>query len=315
VNPVPTIAGPRTHTLVAERVLDVHALRDDRPAIVEGPAFDAAGNLWLTSVFGDPQGNRVFRVDLATGTVDAQYADADSNLGAIAFHPDGTAYLADLGLDRGRGRIAALHRDGTLTTVVDEHDGRGIHPDDLVFDRSGTLYFNDMQGNVVDPVGRILRRTPDGAVSLVADRLAAPNGIAFDPAFHRLWVSEHTANRLVTLEIGADGLLDDGTLPGSAITVLSHLSGGEVDSVTVDAAGNVYAAMYKAGRVEILDEQGYPIGTLWPEDDGARYPNTTHVAIQPGSTEAYLVAAGPQRASLFRFEALAPGTVPYSHLG
>ncbi|KAA9163288.1 SMP-30/gluconolactonase/LRE family protein [Amycolatopsis acidicola] len=303
------------NTLIARPYLELHEVVPGAPMpIVEGPAFDRSGVLYFTSVHGDAEGNRVFKADLRSRTVTPVYADEDSSFAGIAIHADGSLYLADLGLARAAGRIVRMRPDGTgAETLVSSCQGEPFYPDDLVFDRRGALFFNDMQGNVMRPTGKILQRTPDGTVNLVSDGIASPNGIAFDPSWRHLWVSEHNGNRLLVLDLDEDGRIDDGYFPGGGITVFAHLSGGEVDSLTTDAAGNVYAAMYKAGRVDVHDPVGAPVATLVPDDGERSYPNTTHVVIRPGTCEGYLVAAGPERTMLFEFTALAPGLQLYSH--
>ncbi|MGW4335409.1 SMP-30/gluconolactonase/LRE family protein [Rhodococcus koreensis] len=301
--------------LTARPVLELHRAVPGGPMpVVEGPAFDLAGSLLFTSVHGDAEGNRIFSVDLDRGEVNPVYGDDHSSFTAIAVHRNGDLFLADLGLPSRAGRIARMSADGSaISTVVHQFEGQPVYPDDLVFDRRGVLYFNDMQGNVFRPTGKILTYSPDGRVELIADGLAAPNGTTFSPDGSRLWVSEHTANRLLAMDLDTDGRLDDGSLPGSAITVLSHFSGGEVDSLTVDSAGNVYAAMYRGGRVDVLDAEGTPVATITPEGGRLAYPNTTHVVIKPGTRDGYLVAASRERAMLFTFEALAPADALFSH--
>jgi lactonase len=295
-------------TVTAERYMPLQGPHPvaDIPTL-EGPSFAEDGSLIYMSVHGDEHGNRLFRADLESRSVEPLYADQDSNFAGTAVHRDGRIFIADLGLVKGGGRIACfMPGESVLETVVSEWQGAPIFPDDLVFDAAGNLYFNDMQGNVVDPTGKVLRLSTDGEVAMVCPGLAAPNGIAFDESVHGLWTSEHFANRLVKLELGDDGLLSPGLFPGASVRVYTHLSGGEVDSVTADADGNVYAAMYRAGRVDVVDNTGTPVGAISLGEDARRFPNASHVVIRPDSTEAFLLSAGPEGAMLFSFDALAP---------
>lgn len=281
---------------------------------VEGPAFTVDGKLVFLSIYGDDADNKVFIADLDAGVIEPIYGDATSTFAGTAIHPDGTLYVADLGQHAGRGRVVQIAPDGSwVRTVVDEWRGTPIYPDDLVFDRAGNLYFNDMQGNVVRPTGRVFRLSASGQLELLTDGLASPNGIAFDPSGTVLWNSEHAANRLIAMRLDEHGRLDHRPFPGSAVKVKAHLSGGEVDSLSVDAAGNVYAAMYLAGRVDVFDGAGSFSGTVRPVNERHQYPHTTHVVIRPGSADAYLLAAGTDGAMLFSFIARSKAQQPFSH--
>jgi len=98
-----------------------------------------------------------------------------------------------------------------------------------------------------------------------------------------------------------------GLFPQSGITVFAHLNGGEADSVTVDADGHVYVAMIRSGRVEVFDDQGHSLAVIRVPGGRRAHPTTSHVAIKPGSREGYLVAGGPEGATLFAFDALGAG--------
>jgi lactonase len=307
--------GPERDT-IARSVLTLHG---PGPAgaplpVPEGPAFDRNGELYFVSVYGDADGNKVFRADLDTGVVTPLYSDAASVFTSLVVHRDGSLYLADyLGGPGGTGRIVRMDpAGGRPEVVVDSFGGAPIFPDDMVFDAAGNLYISDMTGNALDPTGRVLRWSPGGAMSEVASGLAFPNGIALSAEQDELWVSENLGNRLFRLDIDENGAIVPGA-PGSGISVFAHFSGGSADSTTVDGAGNVYQAMYLGGRAEVLDEAGNPLAVVRPDGGLEEWPNTTHVVIRPGSTEAFLLAGGPEGAELFRFDALAEGLVPFSH--
>lgn len=308
--------GAQGNEVTARPVLRLHG---PGPAgaplpVPEGPAFNRNGDLYFVTVYGDAEGNKVFRADLDTGEVTPLYGDAISVFTSLVIHQDGSLYLADyLGGPGGTGRILRMEPNGAEpTVVVDSFEGAPIFPDDLVFDAAGNLYISDMTGNALDPTGRVLRWSPDGRMSEVASGLAFPNGIALTAEQDRLWVSENLGNRPFALDIDENGEIVAGA-PGSGISVFAHFTGGSADSTTVDSAGNVYQAMYLGGRVEVLDDAGNPLTTVRPTGGVEAWPNTTHVVIRPGSREAFLLAGGPDGAELFRFEALAEGLFPFSH--
>ncbi|WP_017976667.1 hypothetical protein [Actinopolyspora halophila] len=99
----------------------------------------------------------------------------------IAFGPDGLLYVAQFL----HGGISAVDTvSGAVETVVSP-SGPIRTPDDLAFDAHGDMYVTDMVP------GRVWRRTPRGACTVVAEDLRNPNGIAC--LGDRLFVSEMRA--------------------------------------------------------------------------------------------------------------------------
>jgi lactonase len=278
--------------------------------VPEGPAFDRDGSLWFVNAFGDENGAIIHRFDTATGALEGVFS-GDHKFASLVPHRDGRLWLAELGngLDGG-GRLASISPDGTdLRTEVDQFAGTPVVPDDLVFDASGNLYYNDFQGSLEHPNGRVIRRTPDGEQTLVAEGLAHPNGIALNTDQTRLFVSDHLTNRLLSWSLDGEGRGTDGQ-------VHAYLNGGRADSTTIDTADNIYQASFGGGRVDVFNRFGTPIAFITPlsDDPYAEYPLCTHVAIRPGDREGILLAGGEPGIGVFRFETLAPGQVPFSHL-
>lgn len=272
--------------------------------IPEGPAFDREGRLHFVSAVPDATGHTVFRLEADDRTVTPVVAYANVGLASLVFHRDGRMFLADLfGGPDGAGRIAVVGEDGEVSTLVDEFEGTPIMPDDLIFDAEGRLYYNDFQGRAFTPTGRVIRLDPDGSQHLIMDGLAMPNGIALSPDARRLWITEHAKNRLVSFEL-------DSTQPGSDARVHAHFSGGMADSTTIDRAGTVYQAFFGGGRFEVLDHEANLVGVIRPP---AGEPNTTHIAIRPGTRDGYYLAGGPAGISIGRFTALAEALTPFSH--
>lgn len=275
--------------------------------IPEGPAFDRNGLLHFTSAVPDDDGYTVFRLEADDETVTPVVHHPQFGLASMAFHRDGRIFLADLfGGPDGAGRIAVMNDQGAVETVVDEFEGTPIMPDDLIFDAEGRLYYNDFQGRAFRPTGRVIRLDPDGSQHLVFEGLAMPNGIALSPDASRLWVTEHALNRLVSFSL-------DPETPGADAHVHAHFSGGLADSTTIDSEGNIYQAFFGGGRFEILDHKANLRAVLRPPGEIADYPNTTHIAIRPGTRDGYFVAGGPNGIGVFAFTAFADALTPFSH--
>jgi lactonase len=277
------------------------------PPVPEGPAFTPEGNLVFVSAFGDADGNKVYEVDLDTKEVTPLYHDDSSVIASLDIREDGTFVLSDFkNMVSGTGRLITMNPDGTnAATLIDNFEGTPIYPDDVVMDGKGGFFYTDMQGNILNPTGRVIHVDSAGVQTLVTGGLAHPNGIALSPDGKRLWVSEHLANRLLALDLDESGIAINDWAPGAGVSVYENYSGGGLaDSIAVDADGNVYQAMYFGGRVEVFDHAGNTVTTVRPAGDGPeQFPTTSNVAIRPGTHEGYITAGGPEGISILKFQA------------
>lgn len=127
----------------------------------------------------------------------------------VAFGPDGRLYAAQFLA----GQISAVDpATGDVETIV-PMDGPVQSPDDLAFGADGSMYITDLVP------GRVWRRSPQGAYTLVSDQVQVPNGITC--IGDRLFVNEmKMAGRL--LELFPDGdeapkVLTEGLALGNAM--------------------------------------------------------------------------------------------------
>ncbi|WP_369202390.1 hypothetical protein [Streptomyces sp. PU-14G] len=126
----------------------------------------------------------------------------------VAFGPDGRLHVAQFLA----GQISAVDlASGEVETVVPV-GGPVRSPDDLAFGADGSMYIADLVP------GRVWRRSPSGAYSLVSDQVKVPNGITC--VGDRLFVNEmRPCGRL--WELFPDGgdpvVLTDGLALGNAM--------------------------------------------------------------------------------------------------
>jgi lactonase len=283
----------------------------------ESPAFSRAGELFWVTVWGY-RGHSLFKTDLrsrrSTGIAVTDPSDPDwsPTFVAIAFHKDGSLWAADFA---GQKIVRIDTTTWTSKDVITQPmtGAPTFYPDDLVFDRAGNLYITDLQGDVTDPRGRVYRYGVDGELSVVAEHLASPNGIALSPDEGELWFSEYHANRLLRA-----GLQPDGTVTHfpyfDLIEVIANFSGpGLPDSLKVDRRNNVYLAFYKGGRLLVLSEYGDTLAEVSLQGGAEEFRQTTNLVIRPGTRDAYLIAGGTGGARFYTFTALAAGPEPFSH--
>ena len=105
-------------------------------------------------------------------------------------------------LHGGRSVIRTEH-DGTITTIADRYDGKRLNsPNDIVVKSDGSIWFTDppfglfgnYEGYKAEPEGSITSvyrvDGATGALSVVADDVNGPNGLAFSPDESKLYVVE-----------------------------------------------------------------------------------------------------------------------------
>ncbi len=273
--------------------------------LLEGPAFDREGNLFVSSIFD----SRIFKItpDKKVITILQQQGLLPDG---IAIHKDGRLFIACLS-----GRIVHVNPDGTnLTDIVPRYDGKPASANDLVFDKNGNLYVTDFTGTVAEPTGGVYRFSADFTkVEPVIQHLASANGVGIAPEGNILWVSETCRNEILHIELLEDGIKIN---PIAGVTIPCRFSGGPggCDSLKIDVKGNVYQCMIFQGRAVILNNRGIPIANVViPGREEGKHLVTSNLAFKPGTDEAYITAGGEGGAWIYKFRGLAEGLRLYSH--
>lgn len=297
-NPVPV--PPSEYGLMTIPASEYFVASPERHTL-EGAIFDAKGNL----IFCDVTARKVMAISPEQKLSEIVQLDEVAP-GGLAFHPDGRLFMAALNLDKGKGGIFALNKNGKIEEIIPPQ--AGYMPNDLVFTKNGGFYFSDFKGQSTDPKGGIYYVSPDFAsISPVAQNMGQANGIALSPDGKILWATEYSRNLLHRFELASPVSL---TPTGSKIPY--HFIGAGPDSMRVDADGNVYVAMMGQGRVLIFNKNGLPVGQiLLPEREMGRNLRSASLALHPDRNEAYIVAGNTpdsdrSDARIFKAPALAP---------
>jgi gluconolactonase len=234
----------------------------------EGPVWTRDGALLFSSpntnvIYRWKEGRlSVFRTKSGyTGTDIGRYHQPGSN--GLTFSPgDGLLTMCQ----HGNRRILRVNPHGDTTVLADSYEGRRLNsPNDLVYRSDGTLYFTDPPFGLAEPSDQeqrfnaVFRVTPGGTVTAEVTDLEGPNGLAFSPDEHWLYVGNWQDDRKIVARypVAGDGSLGEGEL-------FHDMTGapGEdaIDGLKVDTAGNVYAC--GPGGVWILDRRGRLLGLL-----------------------------------------------------
>jgi len=238
---------------------------------IEGPAFDAAGNLYLTDIaFG-----RIFRVR-PDATVDV-VAEYDGEPNGMKVGADGQLIVAD----HKRGLLAIDPAAGTVTTLAPRFRTEGFKGlNDLFFTADGACWFTDQgQTGLQDPTGRVFRRAANGRMDCLLDSVPSPNGIVVNPAGTLLYVAATRGNC-----VWRAMLLPDGSATRAGVYV--QLSGGTgPDGMAMDSAGRLLVAHAGMGCVWVLSPRGEPVARIVSREGDM----TTNIAFGgPGLHDLYI---------------------------
>ncbi len=213
-------------------------------AQVDGPtgmAFDPVGNLYVAGYGGNPNAIEKFTTDGHESTVTTSGL---SNPGGIAFDTAGNLYVANYG----NSTIAKVAPGGG--TSVFSSSPLLNQPFGLAFDAAGNLFVANI-GNAGVP-GSIVKITPAGVVSVIADSTSVPSGttgngryggLAFDQAGN-LYASDQSNSRILEFT------------PGGVVSTFATTGLVGPRGLAFDSAGNLYAANTYGTTIEKFTPDG-----------------------------------------------------------
>lgn len=245
----------------------------------EGPVWMPDGSI----VFVEIKAQRISRVRPRGGDGGGWHAPEvvaempGSGPNGAALGPDGALYVADNGasfmwLERNGltvpgpvppswtgGRIARVELStGEVTTLYDQAHAPGLRaPNDLVMDGHGGFWFTDHGTRTEHRADRtaIFYGHCDGSSVVEAVRpVDGPNGIGLSPAGDRVYWAETHTGRVYSRPIVSPGVVGP---PGPLGGLLAGLPGLQLlDSLAIDAAGNVCVATIVNGGITVVSPSG-----------------------------------------------------------
>lgn len=161
--------------------------------------------------------------------------------------------------DKGNRQVVKVTQRGDIGIVAECVGSRKlICPNFSAFDSHGNLYFSD-SGAWKECNGIIYRAFPDGRVETFAyGPFHFANGIALDARERFLYVVESNLDRVVRLQINADG---SSGAPEVFVDGLARIP----DGLAFDANGNLYVTTYGSNAIYRVSPDGY--AELLCEDD------------------------------------------------
>jgi sugar lactone lactonase YvrE len=200
---------------------------------------------------------------------------------AIAPYGDGFVILCHIG-----ARVVAVDANGRRLRTWDRaDDGRELQdPNDVTADGHGGVYFSDpgLFSRRTMPHGALMHLDAQGGLTHAVGNLWYPNGVYADVARGRLYMTEHMTGKVWLFDLDAQGGIRNRRLFVDALSLLppsryrdAYAETGP-DGLEVGPNGDLYLAIYGAGRILRISPQGQLVDVI---DTPARY--VTNISFDP----------------------------------
>lgn len=230
---------------------------------IEGPSFDAAGNLYVVDIpFG-----RIFRIGPdGSWSLIVEY---DGWPNGLKIGPDGRILVADYM----NGLMELDARRGTIRTLLGHRNSESFKGcNDLHIASTGDIYFTDQgQTGLHDPTGRVFRLRANGRLDRLVSNGPSPNGVVLDRDETVLFVAMTRDNSVWRVPLMRDG----GVAKVGRFSAFFGTSGP--DGLTVDGQGRLFVAHASLGHVFVLAPNGECIARV----KSCTGPTCTNVALGP----------------------------------
>lgn len=143
--------------------------------------------------------------------------------------------------------ITRTEYDGSITTLAAQFEGKQLNsPNDIVCKSDGTVWFTDPHFGILgfyegikaksEIPTHVYRLSPSGALSIVAEGIDQPNGLAFSPDESILYIVESRSNPRAILAYD----VIDGHRLNAPRTLIEAEPDGTPDGLRVDIHGNLW---------------------------------------------------------------------------
>ena len=215
-------------------------------AFTEGPAVDAAGNVYFT----DTANSRILKwqPDGALST----FRQPSNGANGLVFDRQWRLLACEAGKPPQVTRTDL--QSGRVEVLAESYQGKPFNsPNDITLDGRDRIYFTDMGGASVyrlDPDGRLARL-------LAAPDIERPNGLVVSPNDRTLYLVEANRAEKGARMIRAYDLRPDGAVANMRV-FHNFYPGRSGDGMAIDSQGNLYVAAglhRRRGSSETLDTE------------------------------------------------------------
>ena len=206
---------------------------------IEGPATDAAGNIYAVNYEED---GTIGKVD-PEGVASLFLRLPEGSIGnGIQFDRSGNMFIADYV----KHRVYLVPAGGKQPVIWAENAAMN-QPNDLCVHPDGSLYLSDP--NWAESTGQLWRVDPQGNTRLLEAGMGTTNGITLSPDARYLYVNESVQRNVWRYTLNPDGTLGKKEL-------LIRFDDFGLDGMRCDLKGNLYLARYDKGVIAVVSPQG-----------------------------------------------------------
>jgi gluconolactonase len=215
---------------------------------IEGPSFDAAGNLYIVDIpFG-----RIFAI--APDGKWSLVVEYDGWPNGLKIDPMGRILIADYR----HGLMELDGRSGEVTPLLRSRNSESFRGcNDLHLAKNGDIYFTDQgQTGLHDPTGRVYRLAKGGRLDCLIDTGISPNGLVLDPNEAVLFVAMTRDNAVWRMPFMKDGSVS------KVGRFCSMFGPSGPDGMTMDRQGRLFVAHASLGHVFVFAPNGELIARI-----------------------------------------------------
>lgn len=225
----------------------------------EGPVWHPAAK---HLVFSDIPGNEMRRWSAAGGV--ASFRKPSNMANGNTYDRQGRLVTCE----HATSRVTRAEPDGGVTVLATHWQGKALNsPNDVVVSRAGDIYFTDPIYGRMEYFG--VKREPElafrglfriagdsGAISLLADDFAQPNGLCFSRDETRLFVNDTARQHIRVFDVE-----DDDRISGGAVWAETTGAGkGAPDGMKIDSEENLYCC--GPGGIHVFDRNAVSLGVI-----------------------------------------------------
>jgi gluconolactonase len=232
----------------------------------------AEGPVWMgdlrSLIWSDVPGDRMYRWDESSGETSV-FRGPSGNANGNTRDRQGRL----LTCEHGNRRVSRTDYDGRVVSLADRFEGKRLNsPNDIVCKSDGSIWFTDpsfgilsyYEGEKAEPElpTHVYRLDTSGKLTVVAEGINMPNGLAFSPDESTLYIVESRSvpRAILAYDVSADGKLSNRR------KVIDAGPKGTPDGFRVDVDGNLWCGwgMGEAGLdgVHIFNPSGKLIGRI-----------------------------------------------------
>jgi len=173
-------------------------------------------------------------------------------------------------------RVTRTEPSGTVTVLATHYADKELNsPNDIVVATGGSIYFTDPGFGRVEfygvprpqelPFQGVYRIDGNGAITLLADDFAQPNGLCFSLDESRLFINDTERGHIRVFGVEANGDLNGGAVWAAT----EGTEPGSPDGMKIDSRGNLYCT--GPGGIHVFDASGELLGVIATPEECANF--------------------------------------------